>query len=126
MDCIRAVLLWVEENQKIESIVNGELNQFMSTQIPQHIEEYSAEDVLYSIRQMIYSGLLDARVGTSEIYSIRDITPKGHEFIGGIRSNDNWDKTKAVAKKAGATTLGAVINISSKIVAEIIKSTLMG
>jgi len=56
-DCIRDVLLWLEENQEMEQgfdgLLTGNVAEYMSTDMPQYIKNHSADDVLYSIKQMM-------------------------------------------------------------------------
>lgn len=130
-DCVRDILLWLEENQEMEQgwdgALTGYVKNYVSTDIPQYIENHSGADVLYSINQMIKSGLLsgkDMRIDGAAIYLITDITPKGHEFLGNIRTEENWKKTKGIASKVGAVTLTAISQISARIIAEAIKQNI--
>jgi len=69
-DCIREVLLWLEENQKMEcsngllleleesqgmeyskALLTGRVETFTSNYIAKSIDTHSEEDVLYSIKQ---------------------------------------------------------------------------
>jgi len=130
-DCIRDVLLWIEENQKMEigynDFLTGRMNRLLSKDIPQYISDYSAEDVLYSVNQMVYSELLLVRplaISDANVFCIEYIAPKGHEFLENIRSNDNWEKTKSIATKVGASTLRGLSTIATKLIAEIISKTI--
>ena len=130
-DCIRDILLWLEENQEMESgydnFLTGQVSEVSSTKIAQCLPTYSAEDILYSVKQMIYSGLLNARLLTTndaQIYLVQDITPEGHKFLGNISSDETWQKTKSTASKIGAATLDTLGKISANIVAELIKKSM--
>ena len=126
-DCIREILLWFEENQSMEQGFNGFLTgnvaAYMSTDMPQYFKDYSPEDVLYSIKQMVESGLLNATrmdVDGADWYRIRDITPIGHDFLGNIRADNNWQKTKSIAKSIGSVTLSSLSKIAAKVIADLI------
>jgi len=130
-DCIRDVLLWLEENQGMEQgfdgVLTGSVAEYLSTDMPQHLEDYSADDVLYSIKQMIESGFLNGRrmnVAGADWYQIQDITPMGHEFLGKVRSPENWQKTKSIASKIGAVTLDVLGSVAGKVIAELIKNSM--
>ena len=95
----------------------------MSTKLPEHIKEFSSGDILYSVKQMIMDEFLQARplqVSGAELYWIEDITPKGHDFLGNIRSEDNWKRTKSMAGRVGATTLDVLSTIAAKAIDEVI------
>jgi hypothetical protein len=127
-DCIRDILLWLEENQKIE-VLSGMTTEIMSTEMPKYIPGYSNEDVLYSIKQMTESYLLSAvkmDVNGADWYRIKDITPAGHEFLGNIRSPENWQKTKSIASKIGAVTIDVLSKVAGSVVAELIKNSIGG
>ena len=121
-DCIRTILIWLEENQGIDART-GRPREIISTELPKYITEFSNEDVLYSVRQMILDGFLQARpmdVAGADLYLVEDIMPKGHDFLGNIRSEDNWKRTKSIAGKVGAITLDVLSTIAAKVVAEVI------
>lgn len=51
--------------------------------------------------------------GIGANYTIEDITPQGHEFLGNTRNKENWVKTKEIAEKAENFTLSALGQIAS-------------
>ncbi|MCL2854954.1 MAG: DUF2513 domain-containing protein [Defluviitaleaceae bacterium] len=138
LECIRSILIWIEENQvmkkkgnKDDGSFTGKPKKIISKDIIESGKlDYSEEDILYSLLQMNESGLIKADWVKNDIgpnyYKIRDITPEGHDFLGNIRSNDNWDKTKSAASKVGATTLKAMVDIAGKVVSGIIKQVVTG
>jgi len=128
-DCVRDILIWLEENQRMESSYGGSLtgrtNYIMSTEIAHSITGHQKEDIFYSIKQMIDCGLLNAiSMGADGAgwYRIVDITPYGHEFLGNIRNPENWTKAKSFATKIGAVTIDALCKIAGSMIAELIKS----
>lgn len=114
-DCIRAILLYLEENQKIDSS-NGKMKPLpWASHLPETITEFSAEDVVYSVKQMSESRLIDTRPIRADgmiDYIFNDITPYGHEFLENIRAEENWSKTKNVATKLGNFSLSALEKIA--------------
>lgn len=122
-DCIRKLLLWLEENQKIDAL--GNVEEFSSLDLPHKISSFSERDILYSVKQMISNGLLAAnpvRIDGCDIYWISDITPAGHEFLENIRQETNWNKTKTSAAKIGSSALSVLIQIASGVVTAAVKS----
>jgi len=53
---------------------------------------------------------------------IKDLTPKGHEFLSNIRKDTNWNKTKELAEKIGSTSLQVLVSVASQVVSALIKS----
>ena len=77
---------------------------------------------------MVESDLLDGRLvntNGANNYLIEDITPMGHEFLGNIRSNENWQKTKSIASKVGAATLDVFSKIAVKLVSDSITQNML-
>lgn len=119
-DCVRDVLLTLEENCTFDS----EFLYDCEEAIPQLLSKYSHDEIIYHIRQCEMAGLI---VGVSYFdggcsLSISDLSPSGHEYLANIRSDNIWNKTKKVAGEIGATSLSAMVQISSQIITAIIKS----
>ncbi len=117
-DCIRDILLTVEDNTSFGNFLNFE----NATDYDQ-LSSYSTDEVLYHIKQCELSGLLTKvswYMGGSCL--IHDLSPYGHEFLANIRSNTNWNKTKEITKKVGTTSLNAMIQIASNVISELIKN----
>jgi len=49
----------------------------------------------------------------------------GHEFLGNIRTNENWQKTKFIASKVGAATLDVFSKIAVKLVSDSITQNML-
>lgn len=128
MDCVRDVLLCVEENTDLRSsciFVDIELNKKLAQSGMQAADEkgyqqdlmnwYTNNELIYHVRYCVEAGLI-VRVAQSgcgsHIYLISDLTPKGHEFLANIRSKDNWEKTKSIGTKIGSFGLEMVKKIS--------------
>ena len=114
-DCIRDILLTVEENTGYSKFMEYPKSYPL-------LKPYSDEEVLYHIKQCEMSNLL-----TKVHYyigggcSIQDLTPGGHEFLANIRLDTNWNKTKDIAKTVGSTSLNAITEIASTVITNIIK-----
>lgn len=115
-DCVRDILLTVEEG--------CDIGRGVSIPGPNHsrLQSYNESEVLYHIRQCDLSGFLyQAKTDLLGMYTIRDLTPAGHEFLANIRKDTIWSGVKDVAGKVGATSLNAIVQIASNVVAQIIK-----
>ena len=119
VDCVRAVLLWIEETQQIDTDTGKMKPLPWSINVPDYIPEYSREDVLYSINQLADNAMLkvsDASADGMKIYRILDIAPSGHEFLEDIRNDRNWNKVKELAAKTGSLALPAIIQIAAQVI----------
>ena len=115
-DCVRDILLAVEEG--------CDIGRGVSIPGPNYsrLQPYNESEVLYHVRQCDLSGFLyQAKTDLLGMYTIRDLTPAGHEFLANIRKDTIWSGVKDVAGKVGATSLNAIVQIASNVVAQIIK-----
>lgn len=116
-DCIRDILMTLEEHTGFNTIIR------ISSDMLGLEEKYSYEEIRYHLRQCDWSGMVvDLSLNLSGDCTIRDISPKGHEFIANIRKDTVWNGVKSVAHKVGSTSLSALVQISSAVIAELIKS----
>lgn len=81
---------------------------------------FSKEDVIYSLKQAVDSGLIDGKASTDLsgmfYFDLRDITPKGHQFIDSILEDTNWNKVKTVLKEEGIpVTIPAITRTIAKL-----------
>ena len=119
-DCIRDNLLTVEENS--DYLHSTEYKY--GSQNFQRLNAYSEEEVAYHIMQCEKSDLIYGvsfyDCGSSA--DIRDLTPKGHEFLANIREPKIWNGIKMVSAKIGSASLDALTQIASNVVTELIKT----
>lgn len=90
-DCIRDVLLFVEEHTDLNHhvTISRENSELL-------IPGYSAEEIMYHAEQCNLSGFFQR--ATHNILgniSISYLSPKGHEFLDNIRPVPVWEKIKA-------------------------------
>ena len=117
-DCVRDILLSTEDNTGYNEylVYPGELDKCPL------LQKYIDDEIKYHIFQCVKSGLLEARrqdlAGNIEI---QDLTPKGHEFLANIRSDNVWNKTKNVALKMGSFSVSTLTNIATGVITELIK-----
>ena len=142
-DCIRDILLLIGDIQEMETKSSslfptnssdnetkyfiGSVNKIRSGCIveSERLENYSEQDIWYSIKQLRDAYLIDALAPTSlggTSYIINDITPSGHEFLNNVRENKIWNKVKNTSKDIGIKSLGGMLKIASAVISEIIKS----
>lgn len=119
-DCIRDVLLLVE--QKTSLHVPLEIDP---SSLPAPLSKYQPEEVMYHIKQCELSGFLYA---DSWYFDggclINYLSPEGHQFLSDIREDNNWNKTKDIAKSVGSNSLDVIKDIASGVIAALVQSAL--
>lgn len=120
-DCVRDVLLYLEENlllgQKIQfnSETNNELNS-----------KYSNDDIVYNSLKLLDAGFIDGKSYSSTqsygpvVVEINSVTYQGHLFLDNIRDNNVWNKTKNIAKPFASMSLTLLSDIASKVINNLI------
>lgn len=138
LDCVRDVMLCAEENTGLHKwcyFVDYSLNaaqEFVGdlAETPEYQtaleKQYDNEKLMYHLRYCVESDLLvfDKSNGLYQM-RIRDLTPKGHEFLANIRSKSIWDKVKGLASKVGSNGVDAVIEIAKAVAVETAKGILL-
>lgn len=129
VDCVRDVLLTIEEHQTFGP--NGDLRIMSFEEVCQLLKnKYSSEDIVYTLKQIIDSRYADGKlikyVDGSISGSVMDIAPCGHEFLANIKSDTNWNKVKEISKNLGTGSLTAIKDISTQVVANLITSYFQG
>lgn len=118
-DCIRAVLLAVEEVCDMENFFSS------IDDIEQVKGDFSENEILYHARQCDLAGMFyNYRADIEGNFSVTDLSPKGHEFLANIREDTIWNNVKAVSAKVGSKSLNALAQIATSVISEIIKAQL--
>lgn len=123
-DCIRAVLLHLEENQLMDD--KGVICKIISSDLPDTLPSYTSADVIYTVKQLDEYGFISTRQFDTYNYmaAILDITPQGHEFLKDIHDDTTWNKTKDIAKNVGSYSLSTLAQIASSIISNVIAGML--
>ncbi len=118
-DCIRAILLAVEEVCDMESY-------FSTVEDCSYIKgNFSREEIAYHVRQCDLAGLLyECSRDFSGNAMIADLSPAGHEFLANIREENIWANVKTVSAKVGSKSLSCLTQIASSVITQLIKSQL--
>lgn len=117
-DCIRAILLSVEEATDSERI----FRYGKDDNTHQHLTKFTHNEIYYHMRQCNASGLL---VGFTpcdggDLVIIRDLSPEGHEFLANIRNNNFWEKVKDISAKIGTPAMSSMLHIAENLATELI------
>lgn len=109
-DCIRDILLAVEELSDYDrSVSDSELSK------SKFLISYFENEILYHVRQLTWSKMLQQADFYGEGFDILDLSPQGHEFLNNIRSDDNWNKTKDFSGKIGSFAISTLQSVASSI-----------
>ncbi len=121
-DCVRDLLLTVEDTTTISKSMDYYIDQ---NNFPRLIS-YSHEEILYHIRQCKMDELITNAhfYDAGDLVIIPDLSPKGHEFLANIRSDNAWNKTKTIAEKTGSYSLNALTTIATGVITQIINQHL--
>lgn len=129
-DCIRDILLTVEENASISNPVtidnptsplNIGLKHTYAVQY-ERLKDYPFDEIKYHIRQCHEPGLLiNFKTYFNDTLSIDDLSPNGHEFLSNIRSDTVWNKTKLISTRFSDISLKILKEIAVKVISEMIR-----
>nr|DAW40772.1 MAG TPA: Flagellin, PadR, transcription factor, DNA.8A [Caudoviricetes sp.] len=127
LDCIRDILLYVEENLIIE-ISNGTQEQSkeltLLTLCNDLKTKYTEGDIWYNAWILSDAKFLEITNINSNILRnnrIVSITYTGHQFLETIRPKTVWEQTKMIVTKAGSSALQFVASTAQMILAECAK-----
>jgi len=114
-DCVRDVLLWVEDNVP----TNGGV--YTNNLIKSLSDKWDEAQIVYSVLELNDAGFLDGGASASgsviAINMINRITWKGHEYLDNIRDDTVWNNTKkTVISKVGSASLSIVSSVAAKLI----------
>lgn len=108
-DCLRGVLLTVEEKCGFNTPWEYERDKFES----EYLAELTHEEIIYHIKQADEANLIQGvhyYDGGDDIL-IFDLTPSGHEFLANIRNDTVWKK---VISKASGASLPILLEVAKE------------
>lgn len=119
-DCLRDILLLVEKKSSFGGMLS--YSDFMNSDL---VNKYDTGKIFYHIKQAAMSNLITKVTWTKDPdFFFSDLTPEGHKFINDIRNEQNWKKTKSVAKSIGSFSIDALKSIASGLVTAAINKLL--
>lgn len=90
-DCVRDILFTVEDNTGYNKHLIFHANKANCDKL----KKYDNDEIMYHIIQCTKAYLIEAgQIDLSGNILIKDLTPRGHEFINNIREDNNWNKVK--------------------------------
>mgnify|MGYP004470054241 CR=1 FL=1 len=120
-DCVRYVLLSLEDQnfKMTQRPVQGmEIANVLQN------ENYSVEDIRYTLLQLYDGGFLIARPLQTKLATdvvVSDISWKGHELLDSIRDDEVWKQTKKATSGLKSVSIGILSNVASTVLTGIIK-----
>ncbi len=136
LDCVRQILLIVEENTGLRKycfFIDSSLSECQTASgdslipLPDYqtnlLKKVDNDELIYHINYCVEAGLLsmDTSYGLYQLV-IKGLTPKGHDFLENIRDNKIWSGVKNIAANVGSTSLDAITQIASNVIIQLIKS----
>lgn len=101
VDCVRDILLFLEEFQQYEIVPQTRRQQltYISDKVlyddSTRLVLYSNTEIEYTVKKLYEANMLACRVfGDWFSYHILDITYDGHKFLNNIRDDGIWKKQK--------------------------------
>lgn len=131
LDCVRDVLLTIEEQQAMKVTGLGQIRSVPLTirSISDCLKDYDKADIAYTLVILKEGGFVDANISqTDSIIAnivINRLTYSGHEYLQSIKDNTNWNKVKSVATKLGAYSLSFVGDIAKSVLSSAIQAALL-
>ena len=136
IDCVRDILLCVEENTDLRRHCCFYDLNFMPTPTyvwdkPEEpaayqkalLQKYSNVVLAYHIHYCIECDLIvESEYTNAYCTFISDLTPMGHDFIANMRNDTFYNKVKEISKELGLNTLNDLIQIATHCASTIVKS----
>lgn len=123
-ECVRALLLYFEENLKVGShgLPGGIKIKFIDKD--KYFPDFTYEEIYYTIDQLVNAKYIKARKNDIAPRSmiIDEITWKGHEFIDAARNDTIWKKTTNYVKTKGE---GITVEILKQLLIQFAKNMLL-
>lgn len=112
-NCIRDILLSVEEVSKL-----GDIIQYTSPEEFPKLIKYSHDEVLYHINQCKCNEyFLSCNISANgDCVLIGNLSPKAHEFLANIRDDKMWKKVLDKAATVGSIALPVLQQIATTLI----------
>ena len=115
-DCVRAVLLFLEENLGYTRGMDFEEIK---------LNGFTADDVIYSLIKLKQANYISGDViidpDLEDVEGcVTGITWEGHKFLDTVRDNKVWGKTKTVLSKVSSASISFVSSVASQVLATLI------
>lgn len=119
IDCIRDLLLLVEQQPLGKELTLPEIESALS--------QYTDDEIIYTCLKLDEAGFIILatvsmmRSTVPVIRSVKELTYNGHQFLENIKNDNNWKKTKSIAKEIGSFSLSCLKDVAANVVSSAIK-----
>lgn len=118
-ECIRELLLYVEENVYISDDLDiADIDRL----------NYTKDELLYTAIKLKEAGYLNATIELDvENYTeviIHSLTWLGHKFLDNIRDDGVWKKTMGIISKFSSVSIGIIENVAAQVITNLINQQL--
>lgn len=112
-DCIRDILLSVEESTEVNVLFVYDRDSRGGTRLG----NYDHDVIRYHIRQCMWADLITGynEWDCGSYIKIHDLAPAGHEFLANTRSPKLWESLKNSCAQAGVDSLSALLQGAAKL-----------
>lgn len=105
-DCVRDVLLYIEENLTYNGSINAKSIK----------TNYSVEDVLYTCDKLFEAKFIQMHKDITGGVIIGEITYNGHQLLDSIRDDGIWKETKSKVSKIASVSLPIIQQVAAAII----------
>lgn len=115
-DCVRACMLYLEENLDMKSRINL---------VGVHLNGYSDDDVLYSFIKLSEAGFINGKPqpagnNPAYVFMTTSITYEGHKFIDSVRDDKVWSATKKISSKVASISIEMLTTIATNVLSKML------
>lgn len=120
-DCIRCLLLALEEELQIDDDLESNFIELSSIMKSERLKKFSKSTVAYASMRLEEADLIDANIifaddRICDIYYL-SITYSGHQLLDSIRSPKVWTIIKDRFIKSGVSlTIDAILSVAPKVI----------
>lgn len=131
IDCVRDVMLKIEELQRVIVNDDGEVEKetLWINSLYSALPNHGKEDIFYALYNLDQAGYVNISVqwisGCVYTCAINHMTYAGHEFLNKIRPTTIWEKTTNTASKVGNYGLQMLEKIAEGVAAAYVKELLL-
>lgn len=108
-DCVRDVMLNIENNLKDNSILQ-------TTSIQKDNDKYSIEDINYTCKKLAEANYITIEQYIGGEIIVCSMTFAGHQFLDNIRDNKIWKQTKKEAAQISGISLPILQQLAQSII----------
>ncbi len=124
-ECIRTVMLYLEENLTMNSDL--EINEISVFDLPGKIN-FSIEEIANTLLVLDDAGFIvcyrndgDDAIVALDVYRI---TYTGYQFLESVRSDTVWEKVKKISGNVGSFSLNVISQIAASVLTQMVNGQL--